>query len=187
MVDLNGTAAAKRAGYSEDTSRQQAVELLNIPLLRKEIAKGMNQRTKRTRVTADRVIRELALIAFSDIGDILDFTNGHVRLRNARDIPKRARRAISSMKVKRYMEGHGEDAVEVEVTEFKLWSKESGLEKLAKHLNLLGDKADEGGGDTAMIVRYLQDFFARRLPLHLRTQIFECLKNESQCQLPPPS
>ena len=40
---------------------------------------------------------------------------------------------MSSIKVRRYTEGTGEDAREVEVTEFRFWSKESSLAKLAEY------------------------------------------------------
>ena len=47
------------------------------------------------------------------------------------------------MKVKRYVEGHGEGAREVEVVEFKLWPKDAALDKLAKHLGLFRKGAPE--------------------------------------------
>jgi hypothetical protein len=86
--------------------------------------------------TGARVLEEIARLAFSDIGQVLDFSGTHPRLRPACDIPEDARRALTSVKVKRYAEGRGEGAGEVEVTEIKLWDKLAALEKAGRHLGL---------------------------------------------------
>lgn len=90
-------------------------------------------------ISAARVFEEMKHLAFSDIGEILDFTGDTVRLRIAKDIPEAARRAIAAMKCKRYTEGKGEGAREVEIIEFKFWSKSDALEKLGRHLGLWTD------------------------------------------------
>ena len=64
----------------------------------------------------------------------LDFTGDVPRLKPANMIPESARRAISGMKVKRYMEGRGEDAREVEVIEFKLWPKVEAMRRKVRML-----------------------------------------------------
>jgi phage terminase small subunit len=147
LVDLNATKAAIRAGYSETSASQIGSENLAKPKIQEAIQKAKEARAKRTEITADRVLREIARIAFSDLGQIMDFTGEQVKLRPAKDIASSARRAISSVKVKRHFEGVGEDAREVEVTEFKLWSKEAALEKLCKHLGLAKDRLEITGKD----------------------------------------
>lgn len=67
LVDLNATQAAIRSGYSEDTANQQGSRLLANVGVGKAIADAMAERSVRTRVTADRVLTELARIGFSDI------------------------------------------------------------------------------------------------------------------------
>jgi len=67
LVDLNATQAAIRAGYSEDTAYSQGGRLLKHVEVGKAIADAMAERSVRTRVTADRVLVELARIALSDI------------------------------------------------------------------------------------------------------------------------
>jgi Terminase small subunit len=87
-------------------------------------------------ITADRVLQELALIGFGDVGQVMDFSGPAVRLRPANQISEAARRSIASMKCRRYTEGRGDDAREVEVTEFKLWDKLEALQKMGQHLGL---------------------------------------------------
>lgn len=71
LVDLNATQAAIRSGYSEETAQQQGSRLLLNVVVGKAIADAMAQRSVRTRVTADRVLTELARIGFSDIRSVV--------------------------------------------------------------------------------------------------------------------
>lgn len=66
-VDLNGTQAAIRAGYSNKGAEVQASELLRIGKVRLHVDKLLRERSKRTEITADRVLQELARIAFFDM------------------------------------------------------------------------------------------------------------------------
>jgi phage terminase small subunit len=143
LVDLNATAAAERAGYRKPN--KQGPRLLVKVGIAEAIAAAREARRERVQVEADDVLRELLLIGRSDVGDLIDFTGVDPRLKPACEIPEKARRCISSFKVKRYVEGHGEQAREVEVTEFKLWSKDAALEKLGKHLGLFVERVSHEG------------------------------------------
>ncbi|KAB7788027.1 terminase small subunit [Methylorubrum populi] len=71
LVDLNATQAAIRAGYSEDTAKQQGSRLLTNVDVGKAVADAIAERSVRTRVTADRVLTELARIGFGDIRSVV--------------------------------------------------------------------------------------------------------------------
>lgn len=137
----NATEAYKRAGYKTDgnSAESAAARLLRNVQVQAEIAARESALAEQANVKAADLIEEWKLIAFSDVGQILDFTKAEPRLRPANEIPESARRAISSFKVKRYTEGRGDDAREVEVTEFKLWPKNDALEKLGKHLGMFAN------------------------------------------------
>lgn len=62
MVDLNGTQAAIRAGYSEDTAGSIAEENLKKPEIRKEVDKRMDERVARLGITADNVLADIDII-----------------------------------------------------------------------------------------------------------------------------
>jgi phage terminase small subunit len=148
LIDLNATAAYRRAGYQPRTDNAAYVsahQLLRLPKVAVAVDAAMAERRKRLQLTADDVLGELAHLGRSDIGDILDFTGTDPQLRPVNQIPERARRAIASVKVKRYWEGYGDDARQVEVTEFKLWDKLSALEKVGKHLGLYVDRHEHAG------------------------------------------
>ena len=69
LVDLNATQAALRAGYSEKTAMVIGSENLKKPEINKAVADALNARRLRTEVTQDRVLEELALVAFADMPD----------------------------------------------------------------------------------------------------------------------
>jgi phage terminase small subunit len=159
LKDLNATQAAIRAGFSKKTAGTQASRLLRNVHISQAISEGTEARSGQAKVESETVLRELAMIAFSDLGQILDFTGDVPQLLPANAIPEPARRALSSVKVKRYLEGKGEHAKEVEVTEFKLWSKIDALEKLAKHLGLFKDVQEIkiNGETTHRVIFYIPE------------------------------
>ena len=67
LIDLNATQAAIRAGYSEKTSGSQSFDLLKKPEIKEYLATRQRDMEKRTEITQDRVLRELAKIGFADI------------------------------------------------------------------------------------------------------------------------
>ena len=125
MFDLNAKAAALRAGYNME---QSPTELMARPHVNEAIEIKLAERSKRLGVSSDRIIAELAKIAFANIGDIVDPTNAAVK----HDVHEYDSSAISSIKVKT-----GEWGTEREV---KLYDKKSALELLGKHVGLFSDR-----------------------------------------------
>jgi phage terminase small subunit len=56
LIDLNGTQAAIRAGYSEKTSQEQSSRLLLNVMVKDFIQSEMDKRAERTEITADYVL-----------------------------------------------------------------------------------------------------------------------------------
>ncbi|MBA8838348.1 phage terminase small subunit [Ochrobactrum sp. RH2CCR150] len=67
LIDLNATQAAIRAGYSEKTAQQQRSRLLLNVLVQEAIAKGREKTAAKLEITKERIVDELAKIAFADI------------------------------------------------------------------------------------------------------------------------
>lgn len=69
LIDLNATAAYQRAGYSGsgNVAEAAASRLLSNVKVRAAIAAAQEKRAQRTEITQDRVLKELARIAFFDI------------------------------------------------------------------------------------------------------------------------
>jgi len=56
LIDLNGAAAARRAGYKAKNADEQAVQLLRKTWVREAIQAEMEKRSQRTEITADYVL-----------------------------------------------------------------------------------------------------------------------------------
>ncbi len=66
LVDLNATQAAIRAGYKEKSAKSTAAKLLKVCGIAKAIATAQAKRSRRTRLSADQVLRQEAAIALCD-------------------------------------------------------------------------------------------------------------------------
>lgn len=125
LIDLNATQAAIRAGYSPDTANEQGSRMLANVSIRACIDKAMAERSKRTGVNADRVVEELAKIAFVNPADVIDTEKATVK----EDAAPEDTAAIQSVKVKTF----GEDGIEREI---KMADKLKALELLGKHIGM---------------------------------------------------
>ncbi len=63
LIDLNATQAAIRAGYSDKRASEQAYQLLQKTTVQSYIQQRMAERSERTEITQDFVIKELMAIA----------------------------------------------------------------------------------------------------------------------------
>ena len=72
LVDLNATAAAKRAGYSARTAEWQGPQLLGKSHVAAAVAAAQQNRSERTQVDSDWVLKRLHRDATADIADLFD-------------------------------------------------------------------------------------------------------------------
>lgn len=134
LIDLNATQAAIRAGYSPDSAKEIGCENLTKPNIRACIDKEMAERSKRTGVNADRVVMELAKLAFVNAADVINTEDATLR----EDALVEDTAAIQSVKVKVIPTQNGE-GIEREI---KMADKIKALELLGKHLGMFKDKVD---------------------------------------------
>ena len=134
LIDLNATQAAIRAGYKVDNAYATGSENLRKPQIVEAIEKALAERSRRTGINQDRVVQELAKIAFVNITNII---NNDCEILPDADEADLA--AIESVKVKTIPTKSGEVGIEREV---KLSSKLKALELLGKHLGMWNDKLD---------------------------------------------
>lgn len=138
VIDLNGEAAAKRAGFSAKSANQQAVHLKNIPHVAEYIHQLQSKKFQALKIDAENVLRRILQIAEADIAEAYD-DRGY--LKPIKDIPENVRLCISAVKVYEEFEGQGRDREQIgEVREVKFWNKVDALHMLAKHLKLLDDR-----------------------------------------------
>lgn len=137
LIDLNASAAAIRAGYSVKNAGKIGSELLGKTRIKTAIAEAMAERSKRTGISQDRILRELAKVAFVNAADVINMDDATIR----GDANREDTAAIASVKVKRIPTEAG-DITEREV---RICDKLKALELLGKHLGMFSDKLNLTG------------------------------------------
>lgn len=168
LIDLNATQAAIRSGYSPKTAEQTASRLLRNVKVQEYIAKRQKELSRSIEITQERVIKELALIAFSNnadyahvvekkmqveaggaLVDVLDKDGKPVMYRTVEPVlTEEQKRALAVIK-------KGRDGLEV-----KSCDKVKALELLGKHLGIFTDKIEANVNDTTR--SELQELLAQR-------------------------
>ena len=129
LKDLNATQAARRAGYSERTVNRQGPRLLVNVGVAAAIQEAFEERSRRTEITQDRVLLELARLAFADIGEIVSWDKVSVSIRASEELSEDAIRSIRE--IVESGDGHGRRV------QIKLHDKKGPLELLMRHLGML--------------------------------------------------
>lgn len=149
----DGTKAAIAAKYSHKTARSAACRLLTNVYIREEIDKRRRKLAEKTEITQEKIIRELALLAFSNIDHYKIDKEGKLVL--ADGAPEGAMRAVSSVKTRieysiRNGGGKSKDTVKKPKSiyvEFKLWDKPGPLKLLGEHVGMFLKKMELTGKD----------------------------------------
>ncbi len=131
LVDLNATRAAKRAGYSAKSASTRGYRLLRNPAVAAAVAKAQDKRAARTRVSADRVVTELAKVAFGDPRRLLSWGPDGVVLRDSSELTEAEAALVSEVSETRTAAGG--------TRKVKLHCKLTALNALGKHLGLFGN------------------------------------------------
>ena len=134
LVDLNATQAAIRAGYSAKTAGSQGERLLKKVEVQIALAEAQQARSKRTEITADNVLAEIAKVAFADVRKIFDSDGSLIRIS---DLDDTAAACIAGCDLVTVSKGEGE--IE-HVAKIKLADKLKALELAGRHLGLFNDK-----------------------------------------------
>ena len=157
LVTLNASEAAARAGYSPRSAHVMGCLLLKQPRIAAAIRDGMAARATRIGVAADQVVAELARVAFSDIGRVLDWDDRRVTLRELETLSAADRAAIAEISV--LTPTRGSRRVRV-----RLHDKLGALALLMRHLGLdravaqrLGFVAPDPEGDRERLMTRLEN------------------------------
>lgn len=130
----NAAAAAVSAGYAESSAKVQGNRLLNNPRVREAIDRHVGKSLKKLEVSRERILQELARIAFFDIRKCF---NDDGSLKNITELDDDTAAALAGMDV---IEMEGEKASWLK--KFKSTDKKGALELLGKHLKMFTDKVE---------------------------------------------
>lgn len=156
IVDLNASQAYIRAGYSKNAANKAASRLLANVDIQNRISELKEESVYRVsnkeelEITADRVLLEMARLAYSNVGNLLNITPEGDAFIDMTQATESDLRALSGFKVTemgpvRFEEGGLEFEREAKKIEIKMYDKGRALENLMKHLGLLKDTVEVDG------------------------------------------
>lgn len=155
MKDMNASAAAIRAGYSEKTAGSISYENLQKPQIQHEIQRLFNERSAAVKVDANYVLQRLHDI---DQLDVLDILNDDLSFKKLSEWPKSWRISLSAIDI---AETQSTDDSLFSVKKIKWPDKVRNLELLGKHVDVSAfQKEESGGNDLGDVIEKLID----RLP-----------------------
>ena len=94
---------------------------------------------KRTEITVDRVLNELALLGFANMLDYVRIGSDGDPFIDLSELTREQAAAISEATVEDFTDGRGEDSRNVRKVKIKLSDKKSALETIGKHLGMFVD------------------------------------------------
>ncbi|MDE2229916.1 MAG: terminase small subunit [Alphaproteobacteria bacterium] len=106
LIDLDGRHAAIRAGYAPSGAKNRAYHLLQTPEIADAIAAAMAERSRRTGITPERVLEELARIAFVDWRRLAAWGPNGVAVADSSDLAPAETAAIAAVGVTGHSNGH---------------------------------------------------------------------------------
>jgi phage terminase small subunit len=140
LIDLNASRAYKVAYpkiKKDETARANSSRMLTNANVASYIEKRMKDREKRTEITQDMVIKELAKIGFADVTDFVTIENKGtykaVQVKSTDEMPGDKMGAIAGIK-------EGANGIEI-----KLNDKGKALELIGRHLGMWKDKMEISG------------------------------------------
>ena len=145
LTDLNASAAARRAGYSPKTAGQTGFDLLKNPKIQVALRNALQRRSERTKITQDRVLHELACIAFADLRGALTWGAEGVELIASDQIDDETAAAIASIS---HTVTNDSGSLRV-----RLHDKLRALEKLGRHLGLFDGQGSQDPYESAQRIK----------------------------------
>ena len=150
LIDLNATQAAIRAGYSAKTAYSAGERLLRNVEVQSALTERMKDREKRTEITQDMVLRELAKIGFADIRKAVKWGEG-ISVADAESGELTISNGISLVGSEQIDDDTAAAISEVSQTmqglKIKMHDKKGALVDIGRHLGMFKDKVELTGKD----------------------------------------
>lgn len=170
-IVLGTYTAAYRAAYDCARMKPEVVavkgsQVAARPQVRARLAELQAAQATAHGITQERVLTELGALAFSRVDEVVTWQGNALVLRDADEIPLRARAAIKSMKARvigtTEPKGAGMPILEIEV---KMHEKTGPANSLARHLGLFKGETEEAVDGLVRLLREI-DGRDRGLPGH---------------------
>jgi len=135
VLDLNAAQAAVRAGYT----KAQGARLMGKPAIRQLVDKLMAERSYETKITHDRLLRELEHVAYSRLDDYRLTNDPENPIVPREGVSSEAMRAVKSIKMT-ILTRDEESGFSLQKVEFTLHDKMDGIKTGMRYRGMLNDK-----------------------------------------------
>ncbi len=154
LIDLNATRAYKAAYKNvkkDETAAAAGARLLRNVKVKNYIDEKMKEREKRTEITQDKVLKELAKIGFADLKDYLEYKTA----KSVVEYDEAGEPIVDYTTIIDLIDSREVDTSPVQEVsiskdgtfKFKLYDKQKALELIGKHLGMFVDKTEVTGKD----------------------------------------
>lgn len=143
LADPNATRAAIAIGTPVAGAHVAGHRLLKNPKVMRMLAERRGVIADRFELSAEYVVRELMKLASSNMAEYIAFDADGDPVIDLSDLTHDQWAAVQEVITETYTEGRGPHEREVRRVKIKLYSKDSALDKLAKHLGLFKREKDE--------------------------------------------
>lgn len=141
----NATQAARKAGYSEDCVGQQGYENLKKPEIKKAVEEKLEIKYDTIDITGDRIIREIAKVAFGNLKDVAQWDGDTMSLKASDQLTDDEAALLKSISVSSSSSSGKQGEANSSSISFQTFDKLKALELLAKNKKLLTDKIELKG------------------------------------------
>jgi phage terminase small subunit len=130
---LSAEEAALQAGISPYSAGEGGMAYRNEPRVKQRILELMDERAIRTGITADKVLYELALVAFHNVKDVFEWDEfgARLKLRSSEDLDEATAASIKEI----WKDENG-------FTRVKFYDKTAALDKIARHLGMFTQRVE---------------------------------------------
>lgn len=135
---LNATTAYLQVyDCKDETARRSASDFLTNPDIQNYIAQLQAESSLRTEVSQDKIIKELAHLAFSDLTNLVEFEEGRVTIKSSKKLTRDVTSSIKKFTVtRRFNKQENTETVE---TTIEVHDKIRSLDKLMQYLGMTSD------------------------------------------------
>ena len=150
-------AEAYRESYDTKTKREntihcEASKLLAHSKVAQRVAGLQSEAAERNEITVDKIVQELAKIAFANMLDYIRITEDGGAAVDLSTLDHEQAAAISEVTSEIYMDGRGDDSERVKRTKFKLADKRAALVDLGKHLGMFVERRENSNNNVHYII-----------------------------------
>lgn len=154
-LDFNAIRAAERAGYGKN-NKTIAYEILRRPHVSDALLYDLELRAAKNNIIIDRVLEEIASVAFSRLDNYVIDDYGNISLRSG--APVDSIRAVSRIKKRiRHEKDHNDNDVVTYETDIYLWNKVEALNMLMKHLGAFIERKVTATGSLEELMKLMNN------------------------------